>query len=261
MKARLDVLRSTTGEVVATEAPNPGLADPDLLSIKISDVETPHKAAAQPSRGQIITEGTSRIGNRPDLCHVHPEANQQRGQKEHGAKFQKAVAKPSSPNAGLQEVEKNVHKLLVSDTETASSGRIDNDYRQTGTHPDQAQDVAGEPVLSNMEEPCQATSSHKGMAIDLLQLPTEILRNIFLLVVLHDGHPAIRSLALTCPGFWRIVRAESLRKEAHFLRLDSVVNWNAFSEVFKRQYRVPYRISCCIECFSLFKDCAWFLCI
>ncbi|XP_028420561.1 uncharacterized protein LOC114546095 [Perca flavescens] len=56
MRARLEVLRSTTGEVVATEIPDPGLEALDPLSITISDVETPRRATVQPSRGQIITE-------------------------------------------------------------------------------------------------------------------------------------------------------------------------------------------------------------
>ncbi|XP_028459985.1 uncharacterized protein LOC114572514 [Perca flavescens] len=56
MRARLEVLRSTTGEVVATEIPDPGPEALDPLSITISDVETPRRATVQPSRGQIITE-------------------------------------------------------------------------------------------------------------------------------------------------------------------------------------------------------------
>ncbi|KAI2647199.1 Histone-lysine N-methyltransferase SMYD3 [Labeo rohita] len=78
---------------------------------------------------------------------------------------------------------------------------------------------------------------------------------IFILVVLQDGDPAIHTLALTCTRFWRIVREECFLKEAHFCWLNSVVNWKAFSEEHRRTYRIPYRISCCIQCKSLYKDC------
>ncbi|RXN15816.1 hypothetical protein ROHU_008639 [Labeo rohita] len=87
------------------------------------------------------------------------------------------------------------------------------------------------------------------------ELPDEILHMIFILVVLQDGDPAIHTLALTCTRFWRIVREEYFLKEAHFCWLDSVVNWKAFSEEHRRTYRIPYRISCCIQCKSLYKDC------
>ncbi|XP_077063195.1 uncharacterized protein LOC143715348 [Siphateles boraxobius] len=65
---------------------------------------------------------------------------------------------------------------------------------------------------------------------EVTMLPEEILHRIFILVVLQDGDPALHTLALTCTHFWRIVREESFLKEAHFCWLDSVVNWNSFSE-------------------------------
>lgn len=119
-------------------------------------------------------------------------------------------------------------------------------------------EVTTDPALSNpceAEEPCGVESSPDRMVIDILQLPEEILRMIFILVVLQDGDPAIRTLALTCTRFWRTVREESFLKEAHFCWLDSVVNWNAFSEEHRRTYRTPYLISCCIQCNFLYKDC------
>ncbi|CAM4568405.1 unnamed protein product [Leuciscus chuanchicus] len=61
--------------------------------------------------------------------------------------------------------------------------------------------------------------------------------------------------AITCTHFWKIVREESFLKEAHFCWLDSVVNWNSFSEEYKRTYRIPYLISRCIQCDDLYKDC------
>ncbi|XP_077083468.1 uncharacterized protein LOC143736711 [Siphateles boraxobius] len=72
------------------------------------------------------------------------------------------------------------------------------------------------------KEPCRVEYSPEGIGI--LQLPEEILHRIFVLVVLQDGHPAIRTLALACTRFWRIVREESFLKEAHFCWLDNVVN-------------------------------------
>ncbi|RXN32669.1 hypothetical protein ROHU_016111 [Labeo rohita] len=38
-------------------------------------------------------------------------------------------------------------------------------------------------------------------------------------------------------------------------QVPGVVNWKAFSEEHRRTYRIPYRISCCILCKSLYKDC------
>ncbi|CAM4569262.1 unnamed protein product [Leuciscus chuanchicus] len=104
-----------------------------------------------------------------------------------------------------------------------------------------------------VKEPCRVESSPEGIGI--LQLPEEVLHKIFILVVLQDGDPAILTLALTCTHFWKIVREESFLKEAHFCWLDSVVNWNSFSEEYKRTYRIPYLISRCIQCDDLYKDC------
>ncbi|RXN14766.1 hypothetical protein ROHU_008909 [Labeo rohita] len=90
---------------------------------------------------------------------------------------------------------------------------------------------------------------------EVTTLPEEILHMIFILVVLQDGDPAIHTPALTCTRFWRIMRGEYFLKEARFCWLDSVVNWKAFSEEHRRTYRIPYQISCCIQCKSLYKDC------
>ncbi|KAK7119703.1 hypothetical protein R3I94_021509 [Phoxinus phoxinus] len=110
-------------------------------------------------------------------------------------------------------------------------------------------------VTSNLR-PCRASWTlgvHHPLQEQLL--PEEILHKIFILVVLQDGDPAIRTLALTCTRFWRIVREESFLKEAHFCWLDSVVNWNSFSEEHRRTYRIPYLISRCIQCDDMYKDC------
>uniref|UniRef100_A0A8C1V931 C2H2-type domain-containing protein n=1 Tax=Cyprinus carpio TaxID=7962 RepID=A0A8C1V931_CYPCA len=85
------------------------------------------------------------------------------------------------------------------------------------------------------------------------QLPLVVLRAILLEVVVHDGDVAIRTLALTCSCFNNIVCMESFRREAHFRWLDSVVNWKAFSENFRSLYRIPYSISRCLQCDSLYK--------
>ncbi len=53
------------------------------------------------------------------------------------------------------------------------------------------------------------------------QLPEELLRKIFVLVVLEDGDPANCTLALTCRRFWEVVRQEYFLQEAHFAWLDS----------------------------------------
>ncbi|CAM4299460.1 unnamed protein product [Leuciscus chuanchicus] len=120
-------------------------------------------------------------------------------------------------------------------------------------------EVTMEPVPlkpCKVKEPCRVESSPEGIGI--LQLPEEVLHKIFILVVLQDGNPAILTLALTCTHFWKIVREESFLKEAHFCWLDSVVNWNSFSEEYKRTYRIPYLISRCIQCDALYKDCEGF---
>ncbi|KTG30239.1 hypothetical protein cypCar_00027344 [Cyprinus carpio] len=92
-----------------------------------------------------------------------------------------------------------------------------------------------------------------GGTFDFSELPLVVLRAILLEVVVHDGDVAIRTLALTCSCFNNIVCMESFRREAHFRWLDSVVNWKAFSENFRSLYRIPYSISRCLQCDSLYK--------
>lgn len=99
----------------------------------------------------------------------------------------------------------------------------------------------------------QDTVATSDTPLNIQQLPLVVLRAILLEVVVHDGDVAIRTLALTCSCFNNIVCMESFRREAHFRWLDSVVNWKAFSENFRSLYRIPYSISRCLQCDSLYK--------
>nr|XP_055032244.1 uncharacterized protein LOC129421011 isoform X2 [Misgurnus anguillicaudatus] len=100
----------------------------------------------------------------------------------------------------------------------------------------------------------QDTVAISDTPLNIQQLPLLILQAILLEVVLHDGDIAIRTLALTCSCFKSIVCKESFRREAHFQWLDSVVNWKAFSENYRTLYRIPYTISRCLQCESLYKN-------
>lgn len=55
--------RASDDASVATDAPKESLPTSAPLSITISDGETPEKVAVRPSRGMLITEGTSPFGN------------------------------------------------------------------------------------------------------------------------------------------------------------------------------------------------------
>ncbi|KAK1891765.1 Neurogenic locus notch like protein 2, partial [Dissostichus eleginoides] len=81
------------------------------------------------------------------------------------------------------------------------------------------------------------------MDISQEKLPEGIIRRILRFVVLEDGDPAICTLALTCKNLNYIVSQGSFQKEAHFNWLDSVVNWNVFTEGHKQEFRKAYQIS------------------
>lgn len=40
-----------------------------------------------------------------------------------------------------------------------------------------------------------------------------------------------------------------------FIHLPGVVNWKAFSSNFRNLYRIPYKLSRCLHCEILYKDC------
>ncbi|KAL2102425.1 hypothetical protein ACEWY4_001593 [Coilia grayii] len=89
------------------------------------------------------------------------------------------------------------------------------------------------------------------------ELPDDIIRKIFVLVVLEDGDPAILNLALTCQKFHSIVCQPLFLEEAHFSWLDSVVEWKSLPPQHRDKYRRPYTISQCrsLLCGGLYKDC------
>ncbi|KAI7814029.1 hypothetical protein IRJ41_006645 [Triplophysa rosa] len=89
---------------------------------------------------------------------------------------------------------------------------------------------------------------------DFDEMPPEILWCILLTVVTEDGDGAFLRLSLTCKIFRGIVTKPSFRKQAHFIWLDSVINWRAFSKGHKEQYRVPYTLTHCLHCGEVFKD-------
>lgn len=89
----------------------------------------------------------------------------------------------------------------------------------------------------------------------LTKMPSEILWQILTVVVTVDGDVAILRLALTCKVFRDIVSNPRFREQAHFMWLDSVVNWSAFSKTYRQQFRVPYSLTKCFRCGEVFKDC------
>ncbi|XP_021331417.1 uncharacterized protein isoform X2 [Danio rerio] len=89
----------------------------------------------------------------------------------------------------------------------------------------------------------------------LTTMPPEILRQILLKVITEDGDVAFLRLSLTCRIFKEIVSNAKFREQAHYIWLDSVINWSRFSEDYKKEFRVPYSLTECPECGDIFKDC------
>ncbi|XP_033974741.1 uncharacterized protein LOC117473307 [Trematomus bernacchii] len=111
-----------------------------------------------------------------------------------------------------------------------------------------------QPVFRVPRQSARMDISQEKVAIGILQLPEGIIRRILTFVVLEDGDPAICTLALTCESFKYIMSQGSFQKEAHFNWLDSVVNWNIFTEGHKQEFRKAYQISRCSQCDHLYKD-------
>lgn len=86
-------------------------------------------------------------------------------------------------------------------------------------------------------------------------LPESVLEDIFIDVVLQEGDEAILTLALVCTRFRDLVTREAFRRRAHFLWLDSVTNWSAFSTYYKAEYYKMYRLQTCMQCGDIFKNC------
>ncbi|XP_067302268.1 uncharacterized protein [Pseudorasbora parva] len=89
----------------------------------------------------------------------------------------------------------------------------------------------------------------------MTKMPPEILWQILMGVVIDDGDVAYLRLSLTCKIFRDIVSNPKFKEQAHFIWLDSVVNWCAFSTQYKQQFRVSYSVTRCLHCSALFKDC------
>ncbi|XP_072568812.1 uncharacterized protein [Paramormyrops kingsleyae] len=89
----------------------------------------------------------------------------------------------------------------------------------------------------------------------LYQLPPEILTKILKDVILSDGETAYRTLSLVCREFRDVIGNDAFRREVHFSWLDGVVNWSIFSSQYRDEYRKAYRITECLNCKSLYKDC------
>ncbi|XP_016326356.1 uncharacterized protein LOC107676347 [Sinocyclocheilus anshuiensis] len=89
----------------------------------------------------------------------------------------------------------------------------------------------------------------------LTKMPLEILGQILLRVVSDDGDMAFMRLSLTCKLFRDIVSETKFKEEAHFMWLDSVVNWSAFSARYREKFRVPYSLTQGLRCCEIFKDC------
>lgn len=68
----------------------------------------------------------------------------------------------------------------------------------------------------------------------LTTMPPEILRQILLNVITEDGDVAFLRLSLTCRIFKEIVSNAKFREQAHYIWLDSVINWSRFSEDYKK---------------------------
>ncbi|XP_034052322.1 uncharacterized protein LOC117532864 isoform X2 [Gymnodraco acuticeps] len=111
-----------------------------------------------------------------------------------------------------------------------------------------------QPVFRVPRQSARKDISQEKVAIGILQLPEGIIRRILGFVVLEDGDPAICTLALTCKNFNYIVSQWSFQKETHFNWLDSVVNWNIFTEGHKREFRKAYQISRCFHCDDQYND-------
>lgn len=89
----------------------------------------------------------------------------------------------------------------------------------------------------------------------LTKMPPDILWRILMGVVIDDGDVAFWRLSMTCKVFRDVVSKPKFRQEAHFVWLDSVVNWSAFSRQYKQEFRVPYSLTLCLHCDALYKDC------
>ncbi|KAL1277070.1 hypothetical protein QQF64_023743 [Cirrhinus molitorella] len=89
----------------------------------------------------------------------------------------------------------------------------------------------------------------------ILALPAFVLEDIFINVVLQEGDEAILTLALVCTHFRDLVTREAFRRRAHFLWLDSVTNWSAFSSYYKAEFYKMYRLETCVQCGDTFKNC------
>ncbi|KAK9972220.1 hypothetical protein ABG768_025543 [Culter alburnus] len=72
-------------------------------------------------------------------------------------------------------------------------------------------------------------------------LPSSVLEDIFIDVVLQEGDKAILTLALVCTCFRDLVTQEAFRRQAYILWLDSVTNWTVFSTSYKAEYYKMYR--------------------
>ncbi|KAF4115172.1 hypothetical protein G5714_002661 [Onychostoma macrolepis] len=86
-------------------------------------------------------------------------------------------------------------------------------------------------------------------------LPASVLEDIFIEVVLQEGDEAILTLALVCTRFRDLVTREAFRRRAHFLWLDNVINWSAFSTYYKAEFYKMYRLQTCMQCGDVFKNC------
>ncbi|XP_077089568.1 uncharacterized protein LOC143740869 isoform X4 [Siphateles boraxobius] len=89
----------------------------------------------------------------------------------------------------------------------------------------------------------------------LTKMPPDILWRILMGVVTDDGDVAFWRLSLTCKVFRDVVSDPKFREEAHFVWLDSVVNWSAFSIEYRQEFRVPYSLTLCLHCTEVYKDC------
>ncbi|XP_042582774.1 uncharacterized protein LOC122137828 [Cyprinus carpio] len=89
----------------------------------------------------------------------------------------------------------------------------------------------------------------------IIALPASVLEDIFIHVVLQEGDEAILTLALVCTRFRDLVTREAFRRRVHFLWLDSVTNWSAFSSYYKAEFYKMYRLETCMQCGDTFKNC------
>ncbi|CAL8398067.1 unnamed protein product [Boreogadus saida] len=67
--------------------------------------------------------------------------------------------------------------------------------------------------------PCQTTGNYCGVL--MLMLPKSVLSDILTEVVLQEGDKAYSTLALVCSTFKNIVSTDRLKRQAHFLWLNS----------------------------------------